>query len=190
MPHAENKRMGEPTTNGEAPHSLFISHLTSYPVICDSIEGFKSIPIGQKSISLADQGYSTFVKPVQPYFSRPYNLVSPYVSKADHLADRTLGHVESHFPIVKQPTDKIRDTVSDYARLPLRVAGDGRDYLFNVYGNEYRKAGGDKGGLVAKGKASVATSLVVTSELLAWLSSYLGQKKEQAKEVTNEKVNN
>ncbi|KAI9766724.1 MAG: hypothetical protein M1840_006368 [Geoglossum simile] len=182
--------MVESTTNGEGPHSLFISHLASYPVVYDSIETFKSIPIGQKSISLADQGYCTFVKPVQPYFSKPYDFVSPYVCKADNLADKTLNHVDSHFPIVKQPTDKIKDTVSDYAKLPLRVAGDSKDYLFNVYSNEYRKAGGDKGGLVAKGKASVTTSLVVTSELLAWLSSYLGQKKEQAKDVANEKVNN
>lgn len=121
--------------------------------------------------------------------SRPYNIVSPYVSKADSLADNTLKHVDSRFPIVKEPTDKIKDTVSDYAYLPLRVAGDGKDYLFKVYGNEYRRVGGDKGGLVAKGRAGVSTSLVVTSELLAWLSSYLGHKKEEAKEVVSEKAN-
>ena len=115
--------------------------------------------------------------------------MSPYVSKADSLADSTLKHVDSHFPIVREPTDKIKYTVSDYAYFPLRVAGDGRDYLFKVYGNEYRRAGGDKGGLVAKGKAGVSTSLVVTSDLLAWLSSYLGGKKEQAKEVAKEKAN-
>jgi hypothetical protein len=169
--------------------SLTTQHLTSYPVISDSIQTFKSIPIGQKSISLADQGYCAFVKPVQPYLSKPYNFVHPYVSKADSLADNTLKQVDSRFPIVKEPTDKIKDTVSDYAYFPMRVAGDGRDYLFKVYGNEYKKVGGDSGGLIARGKASVSTSLVVTSELLAWLSSYLGQKKEQAKEVS-EKANN
>ncbi|KAH0542795.1 hypothetical protein FGG08_002843 [Glutinoglossum americanum] len=191
MPHSEKHGMGEPTMNGEGPlHSLFLSHLTSYPMINDSIETFKSIPIGQKSISLADQGYCALVKPVQPYLSKPYNFVHPYVSKADSLADSTLKQVDSRFPIVKEPTDKIKDTVSDYAYFPLRIAGDGRDYLFKVYGNEYRRAGGDKGGLVAKGKAGVTTSLVVTSEILAWLSSYLGQKKEQTKDVVNEKVNN
>jgi|SRR5579862_4969991 len=177
-------------TSAETLTKFTLQHLASYPVVYDSIETFKSIPIGQKSISLAGQGYCTFVKPVQPYFSKPYDFVSPYVDKADHLADLTLNHVDSHFPIVKQPTDKVKDTVSDYAKLPLRVAGDSRDYLWNVYSTEYRKVGGDKGGLVAKGKAGVTTSLVVTSELLAWLSSYLGQKKDQAKDVTNEKVNN
>jgi len=99
-------------------------------------------------------------------------------------------HVDSHFPIVKEPTVKIKSTVSDYAKLPLRMAGDSKDYLYNVYSNEYRKAGGDKGGLVARGKASVTTSLVVTSELLAWLGSYLGKKKEQAKDAANDKANN
>ena len=37
------------------------------------------------------------------------------------------------------------------------------------------------------GKAAVATTLVVTSDALHWLSNYLGAKKEQAKEVMNEK---
>jgi hypothetical protein len=99
-------------------------------------------------------------------------------------------HVDSRFPIVKQPTDKIKNTVSGYATMPLRMAGDSKDYIYNVYSNEYRKAGGDKGGLVARGKAGVTTSLVVTSDLLSWLGSYLGQKKEQAKDAANDKANN
>jgi len=103
------------------------------------------------------------------------------------LADYTLSHVDSRFPIVKQPTNKIKGTVADYAYLPLRVAGDSKDYVFRIYGDEYKKVGGD--GLVAKGKASVTTSLVVTSELLAWLSSYLAVKKDQAKDSVNEKAN-
>jgi len=42
--------------------------------------------------------------------------------------------------------------------------------------------------LVTKGKALVSTGLVVTSDALAWLGAFLGEKKEQAKEVTNEKM--
>jgi hypothetical protein len=43
---------------------------------------------------------------------------------------------------------------------------------------------------VTYGKAVVATGLVVSSDALSWLRAFLSKKKAEAKEVTNEKLNN
>ena len=72
--------------------------------------------------------------------------------------------------------------------MPLRLAGEGKRYVFKTYSSEYKKCGGD--GLLAGGKAMVTTSLVVTSDGLAWLSTFLQQKKEEAKEIVKDKTGN
>src|SRR5215471_5967526 len=148
-----------------------MQHLTSYPIVSDSITTLKNNPYGQKSIQLADQGYNQFAKPVLPYLSRPYGYVAPYVAKADSLGHQGLSRVESTFPIVKQDTESIKGTIKEYAFLPVRIAGDGKKYVFDTYSSEYNKCGGD--GYVARGKAVITTSLVMTSESLAWLSAFL-----------------
>ncbi|QKX57339.1 uncharacterized protein TRUGW13939_04451 [Talaromyces rugulosus] len=186
MPHAERDTMGEPTVNGEKPASQFLSHLTSYPVVSDSITTFKNNKYGAKSLTYADQGYA-FAKPYLPYLSAPYSYVAPYVAKADSLGDQGLTHVDERFPIVKEDTDKIRGTLVDTAYFPVRVAEDARQHLLDTYGAEYKKCGG--AGYVASGKAVVTTSLVLSQESLGWLSTAIAAQKEQAKEVVNEKVN-
>ena len=139
-------------------------------------------------MSIADQGYKSIVAPVLPYAQGPYGYVKPYVEKADELADGGLKKVDKTFPIVKEDTEKIKGTIFDYALLPFVVAGKSKNYVFKTYSNEYKKCGGD--GYIAGGKAMVTTGLVVTSDSLAWLSSFLNQKKEQTKEVVKEKTNN
>jgi hypothetical protein len=187
MPHAEDQNMSSQIVNGDKPSSAFISHLASYPVINDSISTFKSNPIGQISIDLADQSYETFAKPVLPYFSRPYQYVSPYVHKADSIADHGLSKVEETFPIVKTPTGEIKNKVFSTIFYPARVAFEGKNYVFKTYGDQYKNIDGNT--VVKTGKAMVTTGLVVTSDSLNWLSHFLGAKKEQAKQVTNEKMN-
>jgi hypothetical protein len=185
MPHAENGKMGEPTVNGDMPSSQFLSHLSSYPIISDSITTLKNNAYGQKSLKLADQGYVHIAKPMLPYFAKPYEYVAPYLAKADSLGDQGLSHVESKFPIVKRDTQAIKGTLKDYAFLPIRIANDGKRYIFDTYTSEYKKCGGE--GYVARGKALITTGLVMTSESLAWLSGFLGAKSEQAKEAKSEK---
>ncbi|KAH8695406.1 putative pathogenesis associated protein Cap20 [Talaromyces proteolyticus] len=187
MPHAERDTMGEPTINGAQPHSQFISHLTSYPFVSDSITIIKSNKYGAKSLTYADQGYERFAKPYLPYLSTPYAYVAPYVAKADTLGDQGLSKVDERFPIVKEDTEKIKSTIIDTAYFPLRLADDARQHLFDTYGAEYKKCGGD--GYVASGKAVITTGLVISQESLAWLSNTLAAKKEQAKETVNEKIN-
>lgn len=154
----------------------------------DSISAVKSNPYGQKAISTADAGYKNFVAPVVPYAQKPYGYVAPYVNKADQLADGALNKVDERFPVMKKDTEKIKSSVLDLAFLPLRLAGSGKDYALNTYSNEYKKCGGD--GYVAGGKALITSSLIITSDGFAWLANFLGQKKEQAKQVTKEKTGN
>jgi len=187
MPHAEKDIMGEPSVNGEQAHSQFISHLASYPLVSDSIATFKGNKYGAKSLDYADQGYERFAKPFLPYLSRPYVYVAPYIAKADSLGDHGLSKVDERFPIVKEDTEKIKGTIFDTAYFPLRVAGDARQHVFDTYGSEYKKCGGD--GLFASGKAVITTSLVLSQESLNWLSAFVAQKKQQTKETVNEKIN-
>jgi hypothetical protein len=157
-------------------------------VVSDSIKTFKSIPLGKKSLSLADHGFNAFAKPVLPYLSKPYQYVSPYVAKADSLGDSTLSKVEAKFPVVKKPTNELYDKATGLALLPLRKGLEGKDYVLNTYKSEVKKVGGE--GIVTMGKAAVTTTLIVSSDALSWLSNVLGKKKDQAKEVAADKMNN
>ena len=168
--------------------NVSIQHIQSYPVVADSISTFKSNSYGQKSISLADHTYNSLVAPIVPYAQRPYSLVKPYVAKADDIADTGLNKVDSRFPIVKEESKKVYGTVLDFAFMPLRLAGERKDYVLNTYSNEYQKCGAN--GLVSGGKALITTGLVVTSDSLAWLSNFLAAKKEKTKEVAKEKTGN
>jgi hypothetical protein len=113
MPHAT-----EALTNGEKPASKFLSHITSYPVVSDGIETYKSNPVGKKTLELADGAYNRFAKPVEPYLERPYGYAKPYVQKADEMADNGLNKVEGHFPIVKEDTKTVVNTAKNYIFWP------------------------------------------------------------------------
>jgi len=192
MPHSEdtNTKMSPPQVNGETPSasSAFLSHLISYPLISDSISTFKSNPYGAKSIDLSTHGYNSLAKPVLPYFSKPYQYVSPYISKADSLGDSTLSTLDSKFPVVRKPTEELYSDGKAIVFFPLKKGTEGKDYVFGVYGSEKKKVGGQ--GIVTNGKAALATGLIVSSDAVGWLMSFLQQKKADAKEVANEKMNN
>ncbi|KAL5336483.1 MAGE family-domain-containing protein [Aspergillus crustosus] len=172
--------MGENSVNGARAQSQFIEHLTSYPVVSDSITVFKGNKYGVKSLEFADQGYG-IAKPYLPYLSKPYGYVAPYIARADSLGDRGLRKVDSTFPIIKEETGALKTTIYDTAYYPLRVAGDVKSHLFSTYGDEYKKCGGD--GIVASGKAIITTSLVLSQESLAFIGSLLQQKKAQVKDL-------
>lgn len=86
---------------------------------------------------------------------------------------------------MKEDTEKIKGTVLDYAYFPFRAIGDGKNYIFDIYGSEYKKCGGD--GYVAGAKAVITTGLVATSDTLSWLSGFLGQKKEEGSDYAAKK---
>lgn len=180
-----------PQVNGETPSSAFLSHLFSYPVISDSFSTFKSNPIGAKSLDFTTASYNKVTelsKPLHPFFTKPYQYVSPYVKKADSIGDSTLSTIDTKFPVVKKPTGELYDEGKAIVFFPLKKGNEGKEYVFGIFGSEKKKVGGE--GLVTVAKATVATGLVVSSDALNWLGAFLSKKKEHAKEVTNEKMGN
>ena len=87
-----------------------------------------------------------------------------------------------------EDAQKLKGSVLDIALFPLRLADNSKNYVLDTYSSEYKKCGGR--GYISGGKALITTSLVVTSDGLAWLSSLLSEKKEQTKEVVKDKTNN
>jgi len=190
MPHSETETSAStmaPQVNGDTASSAFLSHLFSYPVISDSISTFKSNPYGAKSLDLTSAGYEKFGKPVLPYFSKPYEYVSPYVKKADSLGDSTLSTLDSKFPVVKKPTGELYSDGKSIVFFPLKKGSEGKDYIFGTYNSEVKKVGGE--GIVSYGKAAVSTSFIVGGDAITWITTFLKGKKAEAKEVTNEKLN-
>ena len=153
----------------------------------DGIATFKSNSYGAKSIDLTNDIYKNYAEKLvnSPYAQKPYGLVAPYVQHADSLASDGLTRVDQTFPIIKQDTEQIKHTIVDFAYAPFRVVFDGRDYLLDTYGQEYKKCGGD--GYIAGGKAFITTGLVVTSDTLAYLQSFLTEKSEQGKDFASQK---
>jgi len=177
--------MSTPLTNGEKPHSKVLSHITSYPVVSDTISTYKSNPYGQKSINLANTAYTKFGSPLLPYFETPYSYVAPYVEKADSLVDSTLSSVDAKFPIVKEDTQKVKSTVLDFAFFPLRLAAGGKEYVFGTFNDEYKKTGGDDG-IVKLAKATISTELKVGHDTLNYIINYWNKGKEAAAEKKNQ----
>ena len=140
MPHATNGEMTQTMVNGVTSSSQFLDHLTSYPVVSDGIETFKSNPYGKKSLELADTAYSKFGKPVEPYLETPKQYAAPYAKKADELADSGLSRIENHFPIVKQDTTTIVDKGKAFVWWPFQVVGDGKDYVISTYNGMYQQS--------------------------------------------------
>lgn len=178
----------KPTMNGETPAYKSFGHLVSYPIISDSISTFKTYPLGQRSIDITHSAYCTFIAPLSPYLSK----AAPYVTRADELAESGLGKIEQRFPIVKEPTENIKNTVVDTIGYPRKLVGevyvrgsdlakDTKEYVFSIYGDELARQDNTKGGYIPRAKASVTTGLVVSSELMGAIAAYLGNKKDQAK---------
>jgi len=178
--------MGEATVNGDIPHSAILSHIQSYPVISDSIKTYQQNPYGAKSIELTNAAYAKVVKPTLPYFEAPASYAKPYVAKADELGDKFLTKFDERVPIVKTETKEIQSTIFSYVNWPLETANSTKDWAFKTYKDEYKKCGE---GYVAGGKAVITTSLVLSSDVLKWVSSFLQEKKDQAKEIAAEKTN-
>lgn len=163
--------------NGEAPSSAFLNHLTSYPVVSDSISAFKTNPYGAKSLDLTTASLHR-LEPLLPYLARPYQYVSPYVQKADSLGDATLSSIDARFPAVKKPAGELYNDGREIVLFPLRKGNEGKEYVLGVFGVEKKKAGQD--GLVSYGKALIGTGLVVSGDAYKWVSEYLAGAKKEA----------
>jgi len=175
------------------PFTKVVNHLKSYPVVSDSLSAVQKHPIGQRSISITSTAYDRFFKPFTPYFIKVNEYASPYVTKADDIADQGLGKVEAKFPILKEPTENVKSKVTEQLQSPKKIAGDlygtsltianeKKEYVFKVYQDELAKEG-SKGYLPAA-KAGLTTTFVVAADSLQWLVDTLS-KRDPVSEKTN-----
>ncbi|KAF1848673.1 CAP20-like protein [Cucurbitaria berberidis CBS 394.84] len=161
-------------TNGETPSSRVLSHLQSYPVVHDSVEGFKSHPYGSKTLALATNTYNSVVAPFHPYLRTPYSYVAPYIEHADKLGDSTLSKIETHLPIVKEDTPKLKE----YALSPYT-------YVKGTWADEYKKTQ-RQDGLVKQGIVLVSTELKIVQDACTVFLSYWNKGKEQTSKKVEE----
>lgn len=197
--------MGDATVNGDMPQSQILNvsevprqqylhmlthlqHISSYPAVNDGISFFKENPYGAKSIEVTNAGYAKFVKPALPYLETPAAYAKPYAAKADEFGDKFLTKVDERIPIIKSETQDIKKTIGDFVYWPITKGTETKEWVFNTYGNEYKKCGGD--GYFASGKAALSTPLILSSDVLHWLSSFLQAKQQQAQEVVAEHTKN
>ena len=133
-------------------------------MISQSLTHLRNSSYGAKSLALADEAHNR-AKPVinSPYLKR----LGPYLAKADSLGNEGLNRVDSRFPYLREDPAPLLAYIST----PLRVAGDRKQRVMDLYEVQCSRSGGE--GYVARGKAIVTTGLKVTSEGLEWLSDYL-----------------
>jgi hypothetical protein len=102
---------------------------------------------GQWSIKLGDSTYKTFAAFVIPWLSKPYEYVSPYITKADSFGDKTLNSLDEHFPTVKKPTAELYNDIKGIILLPYHRGLGGLNHIFAGLLNrvqEERTAGPDR----------------------------------------------
>ncbi|KAF3150397.1 hypothetical protein TWF225_007705 [Orbilia oligospora] len=181
-------------TNGETEtHSVFLSHLGSLPVVSDGVTYFKGHPVGQRSLSISQSVYDTFVKPFSPYIAKANAYAGPYVTKADQFADSGLVQLEERVPIVKEPTEKLKERIINLpvyhtAQDALAFGNEKKDYALKVYNDEYNKASNGQKSLVSVAKAGISTTFILSTQTIGWIAGYLTAKKEEVKETVKEKT--
>jgi len=177
--------MSDATMNGDKPSSVFLSHLTSYPIVSDSITTYKTNPYGAKSISIFSSAYSTAYSTLyprlSPFLQTPYSFVEPYLVKADSLGDSGLSTLESKFPIVKEDTTTIQQKVQGVAGYPFAVVGKGKEYVTKTWEEEYSKSEGT--GVFKTGRAVIGTELKLGQAVIEYLRGILLKAKEEGKSV-------
>jgi hypothetical protein len=168
--------------NGEVhSSSATLQHISSYPIINVALEHFKNNPYGKRSMIWGETAYQTFAKPVVPLISRPYQYVSPYIQKVDILGAGALSKVDEHLPMPKQLTVELYGNGKEIVCYSVAKGKETTTHVCSVYGSEYKEVGGE--GIVAHGKALIATGLVITTETLEWIRDILRSGMSKAEEV-------
>jgi hypothetical protein len=155
-------------------------------VVSDGITTYKSNPYGEKTIVIFNDAYSRVAPQVLPYLRGPYSYVAPYVAKADELGDSGLSTIDTKFPIVKEDTETIKGSIKTTVFYPVKVAQDGKQYVFKTYSDEGSKIDGN--GIFHLAKTVVSTELKIASDLLHFVAEWLGPKKEAAKKSVEERI--
>lgn len=161
-------------TNGETPRSRALSHLQSYPVVHDTVEGLKKTQIGAGTLNLASNTYRSIVAPFHPYLQRPYSVAHPYLTRADELGDSGLSKFETYVPAVKEDTSVLKG----YAFAPY-------NYLAGTWQEQYERTS-HQNGLVKTGLAVVSTELKIVQDACTVFLDYWNKGAQKVNEKTAE----
>ncbi|RAL61833.1 hypothetical protein DID88_002896 [Monilinia fructigena] len=157
--------------NGDTS-SAFLSHLTSYPLIHDSISTFKSLSIWPTIHRLNHHFHTRSSANHSFHTSKSLTNTSLHTSrKSTNSANLLYRPLIPNSPPLRNP-----------------LGNEGKEYALGKYNSEVKKT--EDQGIVGFGKAVVSTGLIVSSEAFQWLSQFLSAKKAEAKETTHEKTNN
>ena len=120
--------------------------------------------------------------PVLPYLSTPISIASPYLKQADKLGDSSLNTIDGYVPALKyEGFEQLRERAAGMAGWPLKVLGEGREYVGKVYKEENGKVGGE--GLVKVGKSVLSTELRIVAEGLGELKNLVGRADQKRKDM-------
>jgi hypothetical protein len=163
-----------------------LQHLTSYPLVSDSLSAYLENPYGKKSVNIFNDAYKRFFSPVEPYLATPYSYVAPYVQKADSLGDKGLSEVDSRFPIVKEETSSLKEKVKGLPFVPYDTIVSTKDYVFKTFEEQSKKNEGQ--GVVPFAKTVIGTELKIAADTLGYLTGFLVAKKEEGKKFASAKL--
>lgn len=90
-----------------------------------------------------------------------------------------MSKVDTKFPIVKEDTNKLKETVAGLAGLPFTVVGKGKEYVLGTWQDEYQKTRGEDG-LVKSAKAFLSTELKIGHDGYNYLLQYWAKGKKEA----------
>lgn len=138
------------------------------------METFKTHPYGSKAIGFAENTYKNLVAPFHPYLATPYSYLHPYLTRADQIGDSTLSKLETHLPIVKEDTSKVKE-----------VALSPYTYVTSTWQDEYKKTQ-RQDGLVKTGIVVLSTELKIVSDACDVFLTYWNKSKETTKKVIEE----
>ncbi|KAK4574143.1 hypothetical protein LTR86_001904 [Recurvomyces mirabilis] len=124
---------------GDSTSFKTIDHVTSYPIVSDSIDAVRANPYGKKALEIGDSAVQNVLNTAGPILRKPYSVAEPYVKKADELAVSGLQQVDERIPLLKEDTQTVIDTGKSYAFFPYAYAND-------VYSDEYRKVSRNRNG--------------------------------------------
>jgi hypothetical protein len=161
-------------------------HLTSYPLVSDSLSAYLDNPYGAKSVNLFNDAYKKFLDPFTPYFATPYSYVAPYVQKADSLGDKGLSEVDTRFPIVKEETSSLKEKVKGLPFVPYDTLISTKDYVLKTFNEQGKKNEGK--GVVPFAKTVIGTEVKIASDTVGYLSGFLIAKKDEAKKFSSAKI--
>ncbi|RPA80937.1 hypothetical protein BJ508DRAFT_117507 [Ascobolus immersus RN42] len=177
--------MATTATPVQYPFSKSINHITSYPVVSDTLSYAQTFAIVQQAVT-ATQRATGLLQPFAPLLEKANNIAAPVVNKVDDFAESKLGQLDEKVPFVKKPTQELADFLSQQKDFATGLAQKEREYVLSVFADELEKAAGDnKTGYIPTAKAGVNTGIVISQELIAWITELVQKRRAESKTTTD-----